>query len=159
MNLSVKYENLKNHQLSLVALLHQNIEAILIENPSLKTLREFQQFVKILEEEERNGVETMIVNGWISVGKTGNRIVEVPVQDGRTKEIISILSTEINKIVSKYPQIKGELSKNVLELISLNVLEESIEVEALDRLKEIVVYRSDLLKVENVYNYSSQKDK
>ena len=63
------------------------------------------------------------MNGWVSVGKSDNRIIEVPVQDTRTKEIIAVLSTQINKIISKYPQIKGEISKNVEEFLSLNVLE------------------------------------
>ena len=32
-------------------------------------------------------------------------------------------------------------------------------MDALDRLKEIVVYKSDIMKVENVYNYTSKQDK
>ena len=39
------------------------------------------------------------------------------------------------------------------------MLEDTVEVDAFDRLKEIVVYKSDVLKVENVYNYTSKSDK
>ena len=51
------------------------------------------------------------------------------------------------------------MSTALTEFLTLDVLDGSIEVDALDRLKEILVYKSDLVTVENVYNYSNQKDK
>lgn len=47
----------------------------------------------------------------------------------------------------------------MLELIEIGVLEDSIKVDSLDRLVEIVVHQPDVFKVENVYNYSNKKDK
>ena len=64
----------------------------------------------------------MIVNGWVSVGKADGRVVEVPVQDAKTKEMIRILSAEFKKIIDKYPQIKCEVSAAFLEFVSLDVL-------------------------------------
>ena len=51
------------------------------------------------------------------------------------------------------------MSTALTEFLTLDVLDGSIEVDALDRLKEILVYKSDLVTVENVYNYSNKKDK
>ena len=68
----------------------------------------------------------MIVNGWISVGKGWNRVVEVPVQDTRTKEVISILNAEIKKLIAKYPQIQSEMSAALTEFLALDVLDGSI---------------------------------
>ena len=47
----------------------------------------------------------------------------------------------------------------MLELIEIGVLEDSIKVDSLDRLVEIVVHQPDVFKVENIYNYSNKKDK
>jgi hypothetical protein len=44
-------------------------------------------------------------------------------------------------------------------LIEIGVLEDSIKVDSLDRLVEIVVHQPDVFKVENIYNYSNKKDK
>ncbi len=39
--------------------------------------------------------------------------------------------------------------------MSLEILEELIEVDSIDRIKEIIVHESSVIKVDNVYNYNS----
>lgn len=43
---------------------------------------------------------------------------EVPVQDSRTKYLISALAAHVRKINEKYPKLRGELDIKLQELMS-----------------------------------------
>jgi hypothetical protein len=79
---------------------------------------------------------------------------EVPVQDSRTKYLISALASHVRRINEKYPKLKGELDVKLQELLS-SELTEVLEGDSLDRIVDIVRYVPQMVKVENVYTYSS----
>ena len=79
---------------------------------------------------------------------------EVPVQDSRTKYLISALASHVRKINEKYPKLKGELDIKLQEMISGEMID-IIEGDSMDRIVDIVRYVPQMVKVENVYTYSS----
>ena len=86
------------------------------------------------------------------------KVVEVPVQDARTKALIHKLATEMRRLYTKYPKLATEISPELSEYFSQEIID-LIEVDELDRLVEIVKYKPDIVKVENVYAYSSEKSR
>ena len=81
---------------------------------------------------------------------------EVPVQDARTKYLINALVMHVRKINEKYPKLKGEMDAKLMEFLTLE-MSEIIESDSLDRIVDIVRYVPQMVKVENVYAYSSEK--
>ena len=86
------------------------------------------------------------------------RTVEVPVQDARTKALIHKLAKELNRLTIKYPALNKEISSELSEFFSQEIID-LIEVDELDRLVSIVKYEPHVVKVDNVYSYSSEKSR
>ncbi len=103
-------------------------------------------------------IRTTVINNVLQVEKNVDKIVEVPVQDTKTKNLIRKLATEMKRITTKYPQLIGDIDKRLLEYVSDELIEQ-IEVDELDRIVEIVKYVPDVVRVDNVYTYSSEKTK
>ena len=53
------------------------------------------------------GIQTSIANGVVTVFEHQDRLVQVPVQDVRTKDLISVLSVQLKKLVERYPKLRG----------------------------------------------------
>lgn len=52
------------------------------------------------------GIQTSIANGVVSVIETRDKMIEVPVQDSRTKHLIQILATQMKQMFEKYPKLR-----------------------------------------------------
>lgn len=64
----------------------------------------------------------------------------------------------MRRLYTKYPKLASEISPELSEYFSQEIID-VIEVDELDRLVEIVKYRPEIVKVENVYAYSSDKSR
>ena len=51
-------------------------------------------------------LEASIVNGVVQMTDYRDRVVEVPVQDSRTKHLIHMLAVQMKKYFDKYPKLK-----------------------------------------------------
>ena len=99
-------------------------------------------------------LEASIVNGVVHLTEYKDRVVEVPVQEARTKHLIHMLAVQMRKFFEKYPKLKDECDSRLYEFFQQELID-IIEVDELDRVVEIVKYVPDVVKVENVYAYSS----
>lgn len=79
-------------------------------------------------------------------------------QDARTKALIHKLAKELNRLTIKYPALNKEISSELSEFFSQEIID-LIEVDELDRLVSIVKYEPHVVKVDNVYSYSSEKSR
>lgn len=86
------------------------------------------------------------------------RTIEVPVQDARTKHLLHLFAVELKRLIQTYPKLSGEIDSRVSEFFQQELID-LIEVDEVDRLVEIVKYRPQVVKVENVYAYSSEKSR
>jgi len=64
----------------------------------------------------------------------------------------------LRKLTEKYPQIRGELDGEVLELFNED-LQAQIALDDLHRIVDIIRYVPQQVRVENVYAYSSEKSR
>jgi hypothetical protein len=69
-----------------------------------------------------------------------------------------LLVLNLRKLTEKYPQIRGELDGEVLELFNED-LQAQIGVDDLHRIVDIIRYVPQQVRVENVYAYSSEKSR
>jgi hypothetical protein len=103
-------------------------------------------------------IQVSTVGGITQIERFSERTVEVPVQDARTKHLIHLLAVHMKKFVDKYPQLRSELDTRLFEFFQQEIID-VIEVDELDRVIEIVKYVPQVVKVENVYAYSSEKSR
>ena len=54
----------------------------------------------------RDNVDIIQNGNIIQVERIVDRVVEVPVQDSRTKHLVTTLCTTFKRMVEKYPQLK-----------------------------------------------------
>ena len=97
-------------------------------------------------------------NDIVHLERFSERTVEVPVQDARTKHLMHMLAVQMKKFTGKYPKLLDEMDVRLTEFFQQELID-IIEVDELDRVVEIVKYQPQVVKVENVYAYSSEKSR
>jgi hypothetical protein len=103
-------------------------------------------------------VTVSVANGIVQVERFSEKTIEVPVQDVRTKKLIHSLATQMKKFTDKYPKLRDEMDVRLWEYFQQELID-VIEVDEIDRVVEIVRYVPQVVKVENVYAYSSEKSR
>lgn len=104
------------------------------------------------------GIGSSVVNGVVNVIDYRDRVVEVPVSDARTKHLIHMLAVQMKKYFDKYPKLREECDVRLVEFFQQEIID-LIEVDEMERVVEIVKFVPDVVKVENVYAYSSEKSR
>lgn len=104
------------------------------------------------------GLEISVINGIANVIDYREKIVEVPVQDSRTKHLIHLLAIQLKKYVDKYPKLREECDVRLTEFFQQEIID-LIESDDFDRVVSIVKYVPEFYRVENVYAYSSDKSR
>jgi hypothetical protein len=103
-------------------------------------------------------ITTSVVNGVVNLVETRDKVIEVPIQDSRTKHLIHLLATQMKKNFDKYPKLREECDVRLYEFFQQELID-VIESDELDRVVEIVKFVPEIVKVENVYAYSSEKSR
>lgn len=107
---------------------------------------------------QSEGLSVSVVGGIVNLGDYREKVVEIPVADARTKHLIHMLAVQMKKFVEKYPKLMEECDARLIEFFQQELID-VIEVDEIDRLVEIVKYVPEVVKVENVYAYSSEKSR
>ena len=103
-------------------------------------------------------LDISVVNGIAQVTDYKEKIVEVPVQDARTKHLIHLLAIQMKKYFDKYPKLREECDGRLSEFFQQEIID-LIEADDFERVVSIVKYVPDVYRVENVYAYSSEKSR
>jgi hypothetical protein len=85
-------------------------------------------------------------------------VVEVPVQDARTKHLVHLFAVQLKKYVEKYPKLRDECDGRLTEFFQQEIID-LIESDDFERVVSIVKYVPEFHRVENVYAYSSDKSR
>lgn len=132
---------------------HQ-IEQLQRDNPNIK----INLTSDILQVLKASSSRVGVINGIVEVEKEVKVTRQVPVQDARTKYLINALAVHVKKLNEKYPKLKAQMDIKLQEYMSTQMAE-IIENDSLDRIIDIVRYVPQMVKVENVYTYSSQQNR
>lgn len=103
-------------------------------------------------------LDVSVVNGVLNLTDFREKVVEVPIQDARTKHLIHMLAIQMKKYFEKYPKLREECDVRLYEFFQQEIID-IMEVDEFERVVEIVKYVPEVVKVENVYAYSSEKSK
>ncbi len=117
---------------------------------------EYESNLSALLREE--SLDVSVVNGVLHFTDFREKVVEVPIQDARTKHLIHMLAIQMKKYFEKYPKLRDECDSRLFELFQQEIID-VMEVDEFERVVEIVKYVPEIVKVENVYAYSSEKSK
>lgn len=104
------------------------------------------------------GLEIREWKGIAEVVDWHEKVVEVPVQDVRTKHLIHLFATQMKKYVDKYPKLREECDIRLTEFFQQEVID-LLEADDFERVVSIVKYVPEFHRVENVYAYSSEKSR
>lgn len=88
----------------------------------------------------------MNVNGIIEIEKESRIEREIPVQDARTKALITSLGRYVKKLLTKYPKLKQDLDVQVQEYLSQDLLDVIVD-DDLDKIVAITKYVPQVVKV------------
>ena len=97
-------------------------------------------------------------SGAIFITEGRERVVEVPVQDTHTKQLIHLFAGQLKNLFFKYPKLQDEIDERIAEFVREEVIE-LMSVDEIDRLVQIVRYVPQTIKVDNVYTHSSEKER
>ena len=104
------------------------------------------------------GLRTSVVNGAVHIDRPYEKVIEVPVMDSHTKSLIHLLSVQMKKNFDKYPKLRDECDPRLIEFFQQEMID-VIQADAMDRIVSIVKYVPEVVKVDNVYAYSSEKSR
>ena len=156
-----KYETLSSKYQQFGSLFKQLIEQLSRDNPSIKGLKNLEELAALTNLHESE-VELINVAGWIGIGRLShganyyNSSAEVQTED---KKLLISLARQLKLITEKYPKVLEDVSQEIRFLFSNgDFLKELIEVGSYGRLKEIITYQPEVIRVDNVYSYSNKKD-
>jgi hypothetical protein len=89
---------------------------------------------------------------------SGSKVVEVPVQDARTKHLLHLLAHELKNIFLKYPKLQGEIDVRLAEFLKQEVID-VMEADEIEKLIQIVKFVPQIIRVDNVYVHSTEKER
>lgn len=73
-------------------------------------------------------IQTSIVNGVVNITEYREKVVEVPIQDARTKHLIHMLAVQMKKYFEKYPKLRDECDARLYEFFQQELID-IIEVD------------------------------
>jgi hypothetical protein len=149
------YLRLKEQFGAAISIMDSLLKRIKTEVPSFNLTLDSRVF-EMLKEHKINVYK--VAGDILNLETFSERTIEVPVQDARTKHLLHLLATNLKRLTLKYPKLQAEMDGKLMEFFQQELID-IIEVDEMDRLVEIVKYVPQVVKVENVYAYSSEKSR
>jgi hypothetical protein len=150
--ISEKYANLRGQLQSFGSLFKTQIEKLRSQGVRFENEATLDSLLR------GENIQTSVANGVVSVVETRDKVIEVPIQDARTKHLIHMLAVQMKKNFDKYPKLRDECDTRLYEFFQQELID-VMESDELDRVVEIVKFVPSVVKVDNVYAYSSEKSR
>ena len=150
--LDEKYGNLKAQLSALGGLIHQQFDSLRGKGIRFEHENELNRLLRAED------VTVREFKGIVELVDWNEKVVEVPVQDARTKHLIHLFATQMKKYVDKYPKLRDECDVRLTEFFQQEVID-LLEADDFERVVSIVKYVPEFHRVENVYAYSSEKSR
>ncbi len=150
--ISEKYANLRGQLQSFGSLFKTQIEKLRSQGVKFENEATLDSLLR------GENIQTSVANGVVSVVETRDKVIEVPIQDARTKHLIHMLAVQMKKNFDKYPKLRDECDTRLYEFFQQELID-IMEIDELDRVVEIVKFVPSVVKVDNVYAYSSEKSR
>lgn len=150
--LDEKYNKLRSQLASVGGLLRTQFGSLRSSGARLDLEASINQALTV------EGIDIVPLNGVATITEWRDRVVEVPVQDARTKHLIHLLAIQLKKYFEKYPKLREECDGRLSEFFQQEIID-LLEADDFERLVSIVKYVPEFHRVENVYAYSSERSR
>lgn len=98
--LSERHNNLKNQLQSFGSLFRTQLEKLKSQGVRFENESTLDGLLR------GENIQTTIANGVVNVIETRDKVIEVPIQDARTKHLIHLLAVQMKKNFDKYPKLR-----------------------------------------------------
>lgn len=125
------------------------------QNPSLRGLIDLRVFDRILSEE----IEVQNYNGVVVIEDVRwgrRRVEEYPEASVQTAQFLKLVVSQLKTILSKFPHIRTVLREEVVDIISQEVFSDAISIHEIERIFEVIKYKTEVVRVDNVYTYNNE---
>lgn len=75
------------------------------------------------------------------------------------QELALLFQSEVRRLIERFPQLKGEISASLADIMKLEIVGEIVEGRSLGWLKQIMERQIQVVTVDNVYKYYSNTDR
>lgn len=132
-----------------------DLEKQIKQNPSLRGLIDLRVFDRILSEE----IEVQNYNGVVVIEDVRwgrRRVEEYPEASVQTAQFLKLVVSQLKTILSKFPHIRTVLREEVVDIISQEVFSDAISIHEIERIFEVIKYKTEVVRVDNVYTYNNE---
>jgi hypothetical protein len=149
------FEDLKEKFSAATSLYRSTYEKVIKDHPELKTKINISSMDILAKEDIHAFVSgnVIVLEPVVGAGKT----VYYQTLETRTKNLLNLMGRQFKRLLNKYPDIKAELGAQLYEYLTLEVFDEALSLDEMERIVEVVKFQPEVVKVENVYNYNNDK--
>lgn len=124
--LSEKYTNLRGQLQSFGSLFRTQTERLRSQGIKFENEATLDSLLR------GENIQTSVANGVVNVVETRDKVIEVPIQDARTKHLIHMLAVQMKKNFDKYPKLREECDARLYEFFQQELID-IMEIDELDR--------------------------
>lgn len=115
--LSEKYANLRGQLLSFGSLYKTQFDKLKSQGVRLENESTLEALLR------GENIRTETANGVVSLIEVKEKVIEVPIQDARTKHLIHLLATQMKKNFDKYPKLREECDVRLVEFFQQELID------------------------------------
>ena len=116
-NLNERHNNLKNQIQSFGSLYRTQTDKLKTSGVRLENEGALDALLR------SENLVCSVANGVVNLVETKEKIVEVPIQDARTKHLIHLLATQMKKNFDKYPKLRDECDSRLYEFFQQELID------------------------------------
>lgn len=122
-----EYQRLRQNFATASSVFSNFISQLRTDNASYRLPREIDNIFEILQQEKVEAIQSLSGDVRIDLG-TASKVIEVPVQDARTKHLIHLLATELKRLFLRFPKLQSEIDPKLAEFVQQEIID-VIEVD------------------------------
>ena len=115
--LSEKYNNLRNQVQSFGSLYKTQVDKLKTQGVRFENEAALDTLLR------SENLVASVANGVVNLVESKEKIVEVPIQDARTKHLIHLLATQMKKNFDKYPKLRDECDTRLYEFFQQELID------------------------------------
>ena len=115
--LSERFNNLKNQVTSFGSLYKTQVDKLKTQGVRFENEATLDTLLR------SENLVTSVANGVVNLVEAKEKIVEVPIQDARTKHLIHLLATQMKKNFDKYPKLRDECDTRLYEFFQQELID------------------------------------
>ena len=70
--------------------------------------------------------------------------------------MLGLLISQLKIILKTFPQLRSSLREEVVDIINLEVFDDAISIQEIERIFEVIKYKTEIVRVDNVYTYNNE---